>query len=144
LGSSNIIIRKAVPQDIPSCLEAEASHGDNTFSEGDLRNSITEPNAIFLVAEQRGQVVGFILGYVVPTRKREAAIHSTMVNSRYEKKGIGSSLVLNFARLAFGKGVELVYAEVETGPDKFYEKCGFRKSAVWYSMLLKDIDGAAP
>jgi len=139
LGSSNVAIRKAVPEDIPSCLGIEASQGDNTFSGDDFRNSITEPNAIFLVAEQSRQVVGFILGYIVPTRRREAAIHSTMVDKQHEKKGIGSSLVLDFARLAFGQGVELVYAEVETGPDKFYEKCGFKKSAVWYSMFLKDI-----
>jgi len=137
LGSSNVTIRRAVPEDIPSCLEVESSQGDNTFSEDDFRDSITEPNAIFLVAEQRQQVAGFILGYFVPTRKREAAIHSTMVNRQHENKGIGSSLVLNFAKLAFGRGVELVYAEVEEGPDKFYEKCGFRKAAVWYSMLLK-------
>jgi len=33
--------------------------------------------------------------------------------------------------------VELIFAEVEEGPDKFYEKCGFKKVGVWYSMLLK-------
>jgi len=137
LKGSNATIRRAVPEDIPSCLEVEASQGDDTFSEGDLRNSMTEPNAIFLVAELSQQVVGFILGYFVPTRRREAAIHSTMVNRQHESKGIGSSLVLNFAKLAFERGVELVYAEVEEGPDKFYERCGFRKAAVWYSMLLK-------
>lgn len=136
MGSSKVTIRKAVPEDIASCLEVETSQGDDTFSGDDFRNSIAEPNAIFLVAEQSQQVVGFILGYVVPTRKREAAIHSTMVNRRHEKRGIGSSLVLNFAELAFGQGVELVYAEVEEGPDIFYAKCGFRKAAVWHSMLL--------
>lgn len=137
MESSDVTIRKAMPEDIPSCLEVEASRGDDTFSEDDFRNSIKEPNAIFLVAERSLQVVGFILGYIVPTRRREAAIHSTMVNRRHEKMGIGSSLVLEFSKLAFGQGVELVYAEVEEGPDKFYEKCGFRKAAVWYSMFLR-------
>jgi len=137
LKGSNTSIRRAVPEDIPSCLEVEASQGDDTFSGGDFRNSITEPNAVFLVAELSQQVVGFILGYFVPTRRREAAIHSTMVDKQHEKRGIGSALVFSFTKLAFEQGVELVYAEVEEGPDKFYQKCGFKKEAVWYSMLLK-------
>ncbi len=31
----------------------------------------------------------------------------------------------------------MIFAEVEEGPDKFYERCGFRKEMVWYSMCLR-------
>jgi len=137
LKSPKITIRKAEFRDVPFCLEVEASQGDSTFSESDFRNSITDPNAIFLVAEQNQQVKGFILGFIVPTRRREAIIHSTMVHKQHSRKGTGSSLVRGFAELAFEQGVELIFAEVEEGPDKFYEKCGFEKVGVWYSMLLK-------
>jgi len=137
LNSLNMIIRKAEFKDVPFCLELEASQGDSTFLEHDFRNSIADPNVIFLVAEQNQQVIGFILGFIVPTRRREATIHSTMVHKRHIQKGIGSSLVRNFADLAFEQDVELIYAEVEEGPDKFYEKCGFKKVMVWHSMILK-------
>jgi len=140
LKRPNIIIRKGEFRDIPFCLEVEASQGDSTFSEHDFRNSIIDPNVIFLVAEQKQRVVGFILGFIVPTRRREATIHSTMTYRHHIRKGIGSSLVRNFAELAFEQDVELIFAEVEEGPDKFYEKCGFRKVMVWHSMLLRKDD----
>jgi len=137
LNSLNLIIRKAKFEDVPFCLEVQASQEDSTFSEHDFRNSINDPNVIFLVAEQNQHVVGFILGFIVPTRRREATIHSTMVHKRHTQKGVGSSLVQNFAELTFEQGVELIEAEVEEGPDKFYEKCGFKKVMVWHSMVLK-------
>jgi len=140
MKSPNISIRKAEPKDVPICLEVEASQGDSTFSEDDFRNSIADLNAIFLVAEQNQRVIGFILGFIVPTRRREATIHSTMVHRQQVQQGIGSLLVRNFAKLAFEQGAELIYAEVEEGSDKFYEKCGFKKMSVWYSMLLKKDD----
>jgi hypothetical protein len=31
-----------------------------------------------------------------------------------------------------------IYAEVEAGPDRFYEKCGFKRGKIWYSMCLTD------
>jgi N-acetylglutamate synthase-like GNAT family acetyltransferase len=135
-----MVIRKAKFKDIPFCLKAEASQGDSTFSERDFRNSIADPNAIFLVAEQNQQVIGFISGFIVPTKRTEAMIHSTMVHEQHTQKGIGSSLVRSFAKLAFERGVEQIYAEVEEGLDKFYEKCGFKKVMLWHSMLLgKDV-----
>lgn len=63
-------------------------------------------------------------------------IQSTMVNADHGNKGIGSLLVGAFAAKAFGRGVKRVFAEVEDGPDRFYEKCGFRKAYEWHSMLL--------
>jgi len=140
MESQNIIIRKAELGDIPFCLEVQASQDDSTFSEHDFRSSIVDPNVIFLIAEQSKQVVGFILGFIVPTKRIEAMIHSTMVRRQHVQQGIGSLLVQSFARLAFEQGVELIEAEVEEGPDRFYEKCRFKKAMVWYSMVLKMIE----
>jgi len=137
MKSPSITVRKAELGDVPFCLEVQASQEDSTFSEHDFRNSIIDPNVIYLVAEQNQQVVGFILGFIVPTRRREATIHSTMVHRQHSRKGMGSLLVRNFAKHAFEQGAELIYAEVEEGPDKFYEKCGFKKVMVWHSMVLK-------
>jgi ribosomal protein S18 acetylase RimI-like enzyme len=59
LKPSEVTIRKAEFKDIPFCLEVEASQEDNTFSERDFRNSITDSAVIFLVAEEKERVVGF-------------------------------------------------------------------------------------
>jgi len=137
LASINVVVRKAGLEDMCSCLEVERSQGDDTFSELDFRESIIEPNAIFLVAELDELVVGFVLGFIVPTRKKEAILHSTMVHIQHCGKGIGSSLVRGFVNRAFERGAELVYAEVEDGPDKFYERCGFEKTSIWHSMVFR-------
>jgi ribosomal protein S18 acetylase RimI-like enzyme len=137
MKSQNITIRKAELGDVPFCLEVQASQEDSTFSEHDFRSSIADKNVIFLVAEQSQRVVGFILGFIIPTKRIEATIHSTMVHRQHVQKGIGSLLVRSFAEAAFEQGVELIEAEVEEGPDKFYEKCGFKKVMVWHSMVLK-------
>ncbi|MEM3616501.1 MAG: GNAT family N-acetyltransferase [Candidatus Bathyarchaeia archaeon] len=64
-------------------------------------------------------------------------IHSTMVHRQHAKQGIGSLLVQSFAELAFERGANVIEDDVEEGPDKFYEKCGFKKTCIWYSMVLK-------
>jgi GNAT superfamily N-acetyltransferase len=133
-----MMVRLAVESDIASCLAIQASHNEQTFSAQDFRNSISDPNAILLVAESGdGAVVGFMTGFVVPTRYEEALVHSTMVNKPLEGKGIGRPLVGFFADFAFReRNVKVIYAEVEDGPDKFYETCGFRKVHEWHSMRL--------
>jgi len=137
MKSQNVTVRKAELGDVPFCLEVQASQEDSTFSEHDFRNSIVNPSAIFLVAEQSQQVVGFIVGFILPTKRTEATIHSTMVHRQRVRQGIGSLLVRSFADFAFEKGVEVIEVEVEKGPNKFYEKCGFKKTGIWYSMVLK-------
>ncbi len=57
-------------------------------------------------------------------------IHSTMVHRQHSRKDIGSTLVQKFSEQAFEQGVELIFAEVEEGIDKFYEKFGFKKISV--------------
>lgn len=133
----SLSIRKAEGKDASFCLDVQASREDSTFSEQDYLNSISNPNAIFLVAEHDRRAIGFILGFIVPTKNAEAIIHSTMVHASYSHRGIGSNLVRRFVEIAFEGGVQEIFAEVEEGPDKFYEKCGFRKVAMWHSMRLK-------
>lgn len=99
-------------------------------------NALDDGDAIYLVAEEDSKVVGFILGYINSTKNEEAMIQSTMVHADHGGRGIGSLLVKALADIAFGSGVRHVFAEVEDGPDKFYEKCGFRRAYEWHSMQL--------
>ena len=133
-----MMIRKAVPNDIPLCLGVQASRNDGFFKESDYENSVGNPLAIFLVAEVRSKVVGYVLGYVNPTKHQEALIQSTMVHASHGNRGIGSSLVRGLTDVAFDElGVTTIYAEAEKGPDRFYQKCGFRQAHVWSSMRMR-------
>jgi N-acetylglutamate synthase-like GNAT family acetyltransferase len=129
-------VRGARQGDVSACLQASASRKDSFFTERDFTNALDDGDAIYLVAEENGKVVEFILGYVNPTKNEEAMIQSTMVHADYGCKGIGSLLVRALADSAFGRGVMRVFAEAEDGPDKFYEKCRFRRVYEWHSMQL--------
>lgn len=130
------LVREGITGDVPACLEASASRGDTFFSEKDFLNALKDKDAIYLVAVLDGKVVGYIMGYVNPTKNDEAMVQSTMVHSGYGNRGIGSMLVKGFAGRAFDRGVKRVFAEVEDGPDRFYAKCGFEKAYEWHSMRL--------
>lgn len=132
-------IRLATTQDIPDCLEASASRKDVFFTKEDFVRALDDSNAIYLVAEEDEKIAGFVIGYANPTKNEEAMIQSTMVNARHGNKGIGSTLVRAFADHAFGSGVNRVFAEVEDGPDRFYEKCGFKRAYEWHSMCLSGL-----
>ncbi len=136
MATGGIVIRRAEARDVDACLEIQASQMDTTFSRADYLNSSVNSNSIYLVAELESRVVGFIVGFVVPTKNSEAIVHSTMVHMSFTKRGIGSALVRGFVDFAFKQGLLRVYAEVESGPDRFYEKCGFRKEMAYHSMLI--------
>lgn len=134
---TGVTIRPAKDADIGACLAVEASEGNVYFTDGDLRRSLVDRDTILHVAEADGTVVGFVSGFVVPTKPTEALIHSTMVHREHRGRGIGSALVHAFALEAFNRRVKVVFAEVETGPDRFYASCGFHKEAEWNSYALR-------
>ncbi len=136
MATPAITIRRAAARDIDACLEIQASQRDTTFSRTDYLNSLATSNSIYLVAELEGRVVGFIIGFIVPTKNSEALVHSTMVHSSFTRRRIGLALVRGFLDFAFKQGLMRVYAEVESGPDRFYEKCGFQKVVTYHSMLV--------
>ena len=131
-----IIVRQATDGDISACLEVSVSRKDAFFQERDFLRALKDEDAIYLVAEADGKVVGYIMGYVNPTKNDEVMIQSTMVHADYRNRGVGSMLVKSLADRAFNRGVKHVYAEVEDGPDRFYARCGFRKEYEWHSMRL--------
>jgi len=132
------IVRSAEERDIPACMDVQESEGPPYFSEADFVSMVRNSECIFLVVELEERVVGFIAGFVLPTKRSEASIHSTMVHRRFRGRGLGRTLVESFATAAFGsRGVEIITAGVEPGPDIFYQKCLFQKDLRWTSIVLQ-------
>jgi len=104
-----MLVRVAAAADVPACVEVSASRTDTFFVEKDFLNAINDKDAIYLVAESDGKVVGYIMGYVNPTKNDEAIIQSTMVHASYGNKGIGSMLVKALAKLACVHVVENLF-----------------------------------
>ncbi len=133
----DLIIRAATAKDVEACLGAQAARGDAYFTADDHRRSLADLGAIFLRVEIDSRVVGYVVGFVVPTKATEAMVHSTPVHRAWRKRGIGRALVRGFVEEAGRRGVEVVFAEVEEGPDRFYGRCRFKQEMVWRSMVLR-------
>jgi len=117
-----------------------ASEGDTTFSSNDFGHALRNPDAIFLVAEGEDRVAGYVVGFVVPTKRDEAIVHSTTVHRAARGKGHGSALVRAFCDVVWARNVDRIFAVVEAGPDAFDERCGFTKEATWPYMSRRRRD----
>ncbi|MBD3259449.1 GNAT family N-acetyltransferase [Candidatus Woesearchaeota archaeon] len=125
-------IRKASKSDAKACLQVFKLDKEKYWKLKDFEDAAAHKDSIFLVAEEDNKVVGYVIGYIVPTRKIEAALHETRVDKRERGKHIGAKLVDAFCREAFRRGVKSVFALIEPELAGFYcTKCKFRKTGKW-------------
>lgn len=127
-----MIIRKGKKGDIPSCMKLSESENKGYWTKSDFERCVSDKQVIFLVALENGKLVGFINGFIVPTKLIEAMIHETRVNLKQRGKNIGTEMVDAFCKEAFRKGVKTVYALIDKKLEPFYIKsCKFKRSGFW-------------
>jgi GNAT superfamily N-acetyltransferase len=118
------------------------------------RDSIENPNAVVLVAEDDSEVVGMAYGEVhTPSRfsdERALELSGVVVRSGFRGRGVGRELVHEAARFAAGRGVEWV--ELKTfapnqGAMVFWDSMGFTPRVVQLTQstdaLLETLDSQA-
>jgi [ribosomal protein S18]-alanine N-acetyltransferase len=133
-------IRKATIKDIDECLGLQKSHGENFWKVNNLVKAVEDEDAIFLVAEEEGKIVGSILGCVNLVKRDEAHLQETRTHKKEERRGIGKTLVESFCKAAKRKGIKEIFAEIEIEHVPFYIKaCKFndRGKHVLISKKLK-------
>lgn len=131
-------IRQAKLDDAEKCFRIFLKDNEEYWTQEDFRSSAADESVIFLVAEEQDNILGYILGFFVPTRKSEVGLHETRVDRDKRGAGIGSALVKAFVRFAFEKGVEVVSADVEEGLLPFYrDACGFKHAGEWIEVSMK-------
>src|SRR3989338_5567697 len=124
-------VRKAALSDAKECLKMRARE-EKIWSAIDFVSSVRNKHCIFLVAEKKERIVGYCIGFIVPTQKKESMLHETRVDKPERGNGIGKQLVDAFSKEAFGRGVDAINAQIEPKHAKFYcEKCEFKKNAKW-------------
>jgi len=80
------------------------------------------------VAEHRGQIVGFVIGFVSQTFPDEAYIHFIGVHPECRKSGLGASLYERFFAAAAMLGcrkVRCVTSPINKGSVAFHRRMGF-------------------
>jgi ribosomal protein S18 acetylase RimI-like enzyme len=97
-----------------------------------------DDGSVFLVAEQEGTLVGFLVATVerdIPIYRtgRHGFIHDLWVEPAYRNEGVGRQMVMLAVERFTAIGVTQVRLETAAANDvarKLFEKCGFRVSTI--------------
>ncbi len=123
---SDIIIRKAVAEDVSAIADIEKASIPQPWSEAAFVEAITQENAVTLVAEIDGAIAGFITGVFLFDN---SDIYSVATAEQHRKKGIGGKLLTAFFD-TLPSEVETVGLEVRESnlaAIALYEKYGFER-----------------
>lgn len=131
-------IRKAKLSDAKQCIDIVRLDGDKHWTEGGFKASSKDTYAIFVVAEENKKILGYTIGFVVPTESTEALLHETRVLKNQRGKNIGTRLVDDFCREAFRRNVKTICVLIDDKHAKFYcGACGFKKDKKWLEVIKK-------
>ncbi|MBI4895974.1 MAG: GNAT family N-acetyltransferase [Candidatus Aenigmarchaeota archaeon] len=131
-------IRKATETDVSACLQIQKQDHETYWLENDFIAALRNIDVIFLVAEENSKIIGYVIGYLAPTKRTDCLLSETRVNIHHRKKGIGTKLVNAFVTEAFKKGASVIYAEIEEKHLPFYhDACKFSKSHDWIEVVMR-------
>lgn len=136
-----ILIRKFKPRDLNRVYEIECKSFKDPYNVLFLLNLYELYPETFLVAEENGVVVGYVIARHVDGRGHVIAI---AVEPRHRCRGIGRALMEATMRIFEATGVKEVYLEVRVsnvGAIKFYENLGFKKEEILPAYYADGEDG---
>ena len=153
INHSILNIRQAQIEDISAILLLEQSlyQGEEPWSRAIFQTELGKKNSLYILVLQSQLVVGLI-GVRIDIKK--AHITNLMVDSAWQKRGIGTYLLRKVIEVAQGKSCEEVSLEVREdnlNAQKLYQKLGFVTTFVWpnyyqdsrqnaFNMVLKLVD----
>jgi ribosomal protein S18 acetylase RimI-like enzyme len=148
------VVRPAQAEDIPAVIQLTELWNTEPSTTGHYGVNIPEAlqrelGSYFWVAEQNGQVVGFIIGRVngdaatdmhyqiLPEGEDHLSLHQLYVHPDHRNRGIGSQLVARLFAEAASNGIHRHFV-MSANQDwektmRFYEKQGFRP---WYFRMF--------
>lgn len=127
------ILRPGTPADVEAMHELDLLCFEKPFRFDikSMRKYATHPEAIVVIAESKGELLGFIV--VNPTRRR--AMHSAYITTLdvhpdLRRLGIARALVAEAERFAVAAGAVTMQLHVSTGNTSavsFYESAGYEQ-----------------
>jgi GNAT superfamily N-acetyltransferase len=137
------IIRAAEPQDSDTHLALASAFVTSFAVEPDafqhaFSTLLADPHACLIVAEQEGQVIGYLLGFVHLTFYANgpvAWVEEITVSEVYRQQGVGRLLMQDCERWAAERGAKLVALATRRAAP-FYHALGYTESASYFRNLL--------
>lgn len=127
MQANDYIIRKAKFSDLPAIYDIEKNQEDAWTYKILADDFVGNQFSLYLVAEDRGQVVGFV---VLMNIAGEIHINNIAVKENYRRKGLGEKL-LTYGMNSYNKedlfGYTLEVREDNVQAIGLYEKLGFVK-----------------
>jgi GNAT superfamily N-acetyltransferase len=150
---TTLVVRKAVASDIPNLLplmrelaEFEKYAKDFVVTEEVLREQglRSPPDFHCFIAEEGGELVGFLLYYFVPftyRAKPNLIIKELYIADRHRSKGIGKLLMKTVAREAEAAGCGMIKWWVAKWNERgieFYKRLGAKIDSDWHEFQLSE------
>jgi ribosomal-protein-alanine N-acetyltransferase len=123
------MLREARREDLPRlvALEREGFAPHEAFSEGRLRYLLTRAQGKVIVAEEGGEVLGFVV-LLWRYGSKVGRIYDLVVAPKARGQGIATALVREAERVARGRGITSMALEVRATNQEarcLYERCGY-------------------
>ena len=126
----DILIRKAEPADHDKIIAALQNWwGGRDLSAMLPRLFLNHFNDTSLVFEKEGEMIGFLIGFISPSLKKEAYVHFMGVHPDFRQKGIGTLLYERFIEICRRHDRSIIRActsPVNRGSVEFHKRIGFK------------------
>ncbi|MCH5165836.1 MAG: ribosomal protein S18-alanine N-acetyltransferase [Clostridiales bacterium] len=129
-GENTLTVRAANAADAQFVEAAEQKYIDCPWTLEQIESEIKNPNAVFLVAEQNGNRVGYASGVIVAG---ECEISNIAVVSEYRRRGVGRTLMHALICQAKKRGAGAVFLLVRsdnTPAIALYNASGFAEVGI--------------
>ncbi len=86
-------------------------------------------NDTSFMIEKRGQMIGFLIGFMSPALKNEAYVHFMGIHPDFRNKGLGKTVYEHFFKICRNQNRRVIRActsPVNKGSVAFHQKIGFR------------------
>lgn len=135
-------IRKMTEKDVVRAASLEAEIFSDAWSQKGFYDSLKNPDAIMLAAEENEEIAGYCCMY---TALDEAEIVNVAVSPKYRRRGVATQMLSVLFEQFVPQGVSCVYLEVRAHNEAakcLYESFGFRGIGVRKNFYEKPAEDA--